>query len=34
MEAVQQPMEKESGNGARVTGTEFEPQILAFCCEH
>jgi len=25
---------KESGHASRVTGTSFEPQILAFCCEH
>jgi len=28
------PGEKEIGHVARVTDTAFEPNILAFCCEH
>jgi len=31
-EAVHEKVE--GGHEARVTGTVFEPQILAFCCEH
>ena len=31
-EAIQESVE--SGNVARSTGTGFEPQIMAFCCEH
>ena len=26
--------EKERGHVTRVTDTQFEPEILAFCCEH
>jgi hypothetical protein len=25
---------KESGHVTRITDTGFEPEILAFCCEH
>jgi hypothetical protein len=25
---------KESGHVTRDTGTAFEPEVLAFCCEH
>jgi hypothetical protein len=28
------PSEKEIGHVARVTDAGFEPEILAFCCEH
>jgi hypothetical protein len=28
------PSEKETGHVTRVTDTAFEPEILAFCCEH
>ena len=28
------PDAKESGHVTRVTDTSFEPQIMAFCCEH
>ena len=28
------PGEKEAGHVTRVTDTGFEPEILAFCCEH
>jgi hypothetical protein len=32
MEAVQQSIE--GGHETRMTVTGFEPEILAFCCEH
>jgi hypothetical protein len=32
MEAAQEKVE--SGHVTRVTDTGFEPDILAFCCEH
>jgi len=25
---------KEGGHETRVTDTAFEPEVLAFCCEH
>jgi hypothetical protein len=31
-EAVQESAE--TGHATRVTDTSFEPEILAFCCEH
>jgi hypothetical protein len=31
-EAAQEKVE--SGHVTRVTDTDFEPEILAFCCEH
>jgi hypothetical protein len=34
MEAIQEKIEKEPGHVTRVTVTAFEPEILAFCCEH
>jgi hypothetical protein len=34
MEAIQEKVEKEPGHVTRVTDTSFEPEILAFCCEH
>jgi hypothetical protein len=33
-EAVQERIGKEPEHVTRVTGTAFEPEILAFCCEH
>jgi hypothetical protein len=32
MEAAQEKVE--SGHVTRVTDTAFEPEVLAFCCEH
>ncbi len=32
MEAVQEKVE--SGHVTRASDTVFEPEILAFCCEH
>jgi hypothetical protein len=32
MEATQEKVE--AGHVTPVTGTAFEPEILAFCCEH
>ncbi len=34
MEAVQEKIEKEPGHVTDVKGKSFEPEILAFCCEH
>jgi hypothetical protein len=31
-EAVQEKVD--TGHGARMTAMDFDPQILAFCCEH
>ena len=34
MEAIQEKIEKEPGHVTGVADTAFEPEILAFCCEH
>jgi hypothetical protein len=38
MEAVPKTVtttsDKETGHVTRVTDTSFEPEVLAFCCEH